>query len=99
MRLSDENQEDVQETRDLLESVALLEKVAASREAKAEKIMDSLANRGVTPDQMAEDLDISHQSTEMLLGRDEPKPPHERVGVSEQSIERLDPQVDRSEAV
>lgn len=93
--MSDENQrEEVQEARDLLESVALLEKVAASREAKAEKIMDSLANRGMTPDEIAEDLDISHQSTEAMLERDKPKPPHERVGISEQSIEKLDPEVE-----
>jgi hypothetical protein len=98
--LSDENQrEKVQEARDLLESVALLEKVAASREAKAEKIMDSLSSGGMTPEQMADDLDISDQSTDALLARDEPKPPHERVGVSEQSIEKLDPQIERSEAV
>jgi hypothetical protein len=98
--LPDENQrEQVQEARDLLESVALLEKVAASREAKAEKIMDSLESGGMSPEQMAEDLDISNQSTETLLARDEPKPPHERAGISDQSIEKLDPQIERSEAV
>lgn len=91
--MSDEDRrEEIQEVRDLLESVALLEKVAASREAKAEKLMDSLASEGMTPDQMAEELDISDQSVEALLERDEPKPPHERVGVSEQSIEKLSPQ-------
>ncbi|MEX2552786.1 MAG: hypothetical protein WD627_07300 [Actinomycetota bacterium] len=91
--MSEENKrEEVQEARDLLESVALLEKVAASREAKAEKLMDSLESDGMTPDQMAEELDISDQSVEALLERDEPKPPHERVGVSERSIEKLSPQ-------
>lgn len=98
--MPDENERDqVQEARDLLESVALLEKVAVSREAKAEKIMDSLSSEGMTPEQMADDLDISDQSTETLLARDEPKPPHERVGISEESIEKLDPQIERSEAV
>jgi hypothetical protein len=91
--LSDESQrEDVQEARDLLENVVLLEKVAVNREAKAEELMDSLASEGMTPDQMAEELDISDQSVEALLERDEPKAPHERVGVSEQSIEKLSPQ-------
>ena len=88
----EDRREDLQEARDLLESVALLEKVAANREAKAEKLMDSLASKGMTPDQMAEELDISDQSVEALLERDEPKPPHERVDVSEQSIEKLSPQ-------
>ena len=88
----EDRREDVQEARDLLESVALLEKVAANREAKAEKLMDSLASKGMTPDQMAEELDISDQSVEALLERDEPKPPHERVDVSEQTIEKLSPQ-------
>ena len=98
--MSDESRrEDVQEARDLLESVVLLEKVAVNREAKAEKIMDTLASEGMTPDQMADDLDISNQSVEALLERDEPKAPHERVGVSKQSIEKLDPEADRSEAV
>ena len=98
--MSDENQrEEVQEARELLESVALLEKVAAGREAKAEKIMDSLAGEGMAPGQMADDLDISHESVENLLERDEPKPPHERAGISEESIEKLDPEADRSEAV
>jgi hypothetical protein len=91
--LTDEDQQEVQEARALLESVALLEKVAASREGKAEKIMDSLESRGMRPDQMAEDLNISRKSTDALLGREEPKPPHERVGVSEESIEKLEPQV------
>lgn len=98
--MSDENQrEEIGEARDLLESVALLEKVAASRESKAEKLMDSLASDGMAPDQMADELDISDQSVEALLGRDEPKPPHERVGISEESIEKLDPEADRSKAV
>ena len=88
----EDRREDVQEARDLLESVALLEKVAATREAKAEKLMDSLASEGMTPDQMAEELDISDRSVEALLERDEPKAPHDRVGVSEQSIEKLSPQ-------
>lgn len=77
--------------RSLLESVTLLETVAAEREAKAGNLVESLNDDGLQPEELADRLDISGQSVEMLLKRDEPKPPHERIGISEESVEKLDP--------
>jgi predicted RNA-binding protein with PIN domain len=89
--LSQESQEhQIGEARTLLESMALLEKVAAAREARAEKVISSLASRGMSASELAGELDISRESVEVLLERETPKPPHERAGISQESIERLD---------
>ena len=99
--MSDREQpQEVDEARALLESVALLEKVAANREAKAADIMSSLAERGMSSDEQAEQLDISKRSAATILGREAPKPPHQRVGVSDETMEKLDPlATDEPEAV
>jgi ribosome-binding protein aMBF1 (putative translation factor) len=90
--LSDRNQpQEVDEARALLESVALLEKVAANREAKAEQIMRTLADRGVSSADLAEKLEISKESAVTMLAREAPKPPHQRAGVSEETMDKLDP--------
>ena len=95
-----DHEDEVDEARSLLESVALLEKVAANREAKAQSIMGSLAESGMSAGEIADELDISDQSARAMLGRTTPKPPHERAGVSEETIEKLDSVApDTSEAV
>lgn len=86
-----EEDKQVDEARTLLESVVLLETVAVEREAKAEVIVESLANEGLGAAEVAERLDIPDAAVQTMLDREQPKPPHERMGVSEETVERLDP--------
>lgn len=81
----------VDEARTLLESVVLLETVAVEREAKADDIVESLADDGMEPSKVAERLDIPDAAVRTMLDRDQPNPPHARMGVSEETVERLDP--------
>jgi hypothetical protein len=81
----------VDEARTLLESVVLLETVAVEREAKAEGIVESLTDKGMEPEEVAERLDIPDAAVQTMLERDRPNPPHERMGVSEETVVRLDP--------
>jgi hypothetical protein len=81
----------VDEARTLLESVVLLETVAVEREAKAEGIVESLTNEGMEAAEVAERLDIPDAAVQTMLDREQPNPPHERMGVSEETVERLDP--------
>lgn len=92
MRLSKvEEDKQVDEARTLLESVVLLETVAVEREAKAESIVESLANEGMGAAEVAERLDIPDAAVQIMLEREQPNPPHARMGVSEETVERLDP--------
>lgn len=86
----------VQQARKLLESITLLETVAAEREVKVKELLAFLATHGMSAEQLAGNLDVSVESVQKVLDRDAPKPPHERVGLSEESIEELDPLKDRS---
>lgn len=86
-----DHEKKLEDARSLLESVTLLEVVAAEREAKAGSLMESLVDDGLQPEEVAERLDISERSVETMLSRDEPKPPHERIGISQESIDNLDP--------
>lgn len=86
-----EEEKQVDEARTLLESVVLLETVAVEREAKADGIVESLANKGMDADEVAEKLDIPDNAVRTMLDRDQPNPPHERMGVSEETVQRLDP--------
>lgn len=81
----------VDQARILLESVVLLETVAVEREARADNIVESLTDQGMEPEEVAEKLDIPDAAVHTMLNRDQPKPPHERMGVSEETVERLDP--------
>ncbi|MGH2718728.1 MAG: hypothetical protein ACRDJU_09130 [Actinomycetota bacterium] len=82
---------DLSQARSLLESIALLETVASDREARVESLLTYLSDRGMTPGELARKLDISEDSVQLLLDRDEPLPPHERMGISEKSVEKLSP--------
>jgi 2-keto-3-deoxy-6-phosphogluconate aldolase len=86
-----DHEKKLEDARSLLESVTLLEVVAAEREAKAGSLMESLVDDGLQPEEVAERLDISERSVETILNQDEPKPPHERIGISQESIDNLDP--------
>lgn len=86
-----ETEKKVDEARTLLESVVLLETVAVEREAKAEGIVESLTDAGMDPDEVAEKLDIPDAAVQTMLDREHPNQPHERMGVSEETVERLDP--------
>lgn len=90
MSVRDDKQE-LEHVRSLLESMALLETVAMQREANAEEVLGFLASHGMTSEDLAKRLDISEQSVRALLEREKPKPPHERVGISEESIDKLTP--------
>lgn len=81
----------VDEARTLLESVVLLETVAVEREAKAENIVESLTDEGMDAAEVAQRLDIPDAAIQTMLERDQPKPPHERMGVTPETVERLDP--------
>lgn len=86
-----DHEKKIEDARSLLESVTLLETVAAEREAKAGNLMESLNDDGLQPEELADRLDVSGRSVELLLKRDEPKPPHDRIGISEETVEKLDP--------
>jgi hypothetical protein len=86
-----DHEKKIENARSLLESVTLLEIVAAEREAKAGNLVESLVDDGLRPEEVAERLEVSEQSVEAILGRDDPKPPHERIGISEETVEKLDP--------
>ena len=86
-----EAEKKVDEARNLLESVVLLETVAVERESKAENIVESLTDDGMKPEEVAERLDIPDAAVHTMLERDQPKLPHERMGVSEETVARLDP--------
>lgn len=86
-----ETEKKVDEARNLLESVVLLETVAVEREAKAENIVESLTDEGMLPEEVAEKLDIPDAAVHTMLQRDQPNLPHVRMGVSEETVERLDP--------
>jgi hypothetical protein len=81
----------VDEARTLLESVVLLETVAVEREAKAEGIVESLTDGGMNPEEVADRLDIPDAAVQTMLDREQPNQPHERMGVSEETVVRLDP--------
>jgi hypothetical protein len=81
----------VDEARTLLESVVLLETVAVEREGKADDIVESLTDEGMEPAEVAEKLDIPAGAVQTMLDREHPNPPHARMGVSEETVERLDP--------
>lgn len=74
--------------RNLLESVVLLETVAEKRQDEAEEIVKSLELE-LDPEETAERLDIPEADVEAMLDREEPNPPHKRMEVSEESVERL----------
>jgi hypothetical protein len=82
-------QDELAHLRSLLESVALLETVAARREGRIEEILGFLRSHGMTVEDLAGKLGVSLQSIRALLGRDEPKPPHERIGISQKSVSEL----------
>lgn len=84
-------EDDLRQVRSLLESITLLETVASDREARVESLLTYLNDRGLTASELARKLDISEDSVNNLLDRDQPKPPHERMGISLESAEKLDP--------
>lgn len=84
-------EDDLRQVRSLLESITLLETVASDREARVESLLTYLNDRGLTARELARKLDISEDSVKNLLDRDQPKPPHERMGISAESVEKLDP--------
>lgn len=86
-----DDRKELEHVRSLLESMALLETVAAQREASVEEVLGFLASHGMTSGELAERLDISEESIRVLLERDELKPPYERIGISEKSVENLAP--------
>lgn len=86
-----DHEEQLDEARSLLENVALLETVAAEREAKVTEILENLSEEGIPAGEIARRMDISEQSAEALIEREEPAAPHERAGISEETIERLAP--------
>lgn len=85
----DDHVGEVEQARALLESVALLETVAAERQKKAEQILGYLSSDGMKSGEMADRLDLSDTSVHRLLNEEDPKAPHERMGVSENSAENL----------
>ena len=89
--MGEQAQVDLDHVRSLLESITLLENVAAKREGKVEEILGFLRSQGLSAEELADRLDVSRESIRTLLARDEPKPVHERMGVSETTVESLDP--------
>ncbi|HEX2054460.1 MAG TPA: hypothetical protein VHJ78_12140 [Actinomycetota bacterium] len=86
-----DHEERLDEARLLLENVALLETVAAEREARAEELMASLEAEGLAVSEIAKRMDISEGSAAALLSNGEPMPAHDRMGISEETMDKLAP--------
>jgi orotate phosphoribosyltransferase-like protein len=87
--VTDDRHQELEHVRLQLESIALLETAAARREGRVEEIMGFLESHGMTVDDLANELEISKESVRELLHREELKQPHERIGISETSVDSL----------
>jgi hypothetical protein len=80
----------ISELREDLERLVLLEQVAASRQEAIEKRLVEAVEAGIAPEQLRNELDLSKSSISKLLALDAPDLA-ERLGISQESVEKLQP--------
>jgi hypothetical protein len=79
----------IDDLRDDLEKLVLIEEVAERRQEIVEKrIAEALDGGRITPEQLRSELGLSTESLDRLVDEDPPSVP-ERLGVSEQTAENL----------
>jgi hypothetical protein len=80
----------ISELREDLERLVLLEQVAASRQVAIEQRLVQAVEAGITPEQLRSELDLSKSSVSKLLALDSPDLA-ERLGISQETVEKLQP--------
>jgi len=83
-----EPRSDIDDLREDLEKLVLIEEVAERRQEVVEKRIAEALEGGITPDQLRTELGLSTESLDRLVDEDPPSVP-ERLGVSEQTAEDL----------
>ena len=78
----------IDDLRDDLEKLVLIEEVAERRQEIVEKRIAEALDGGITPEQLRSELGLSTESLDRLVDEDPPSVP-ERLGVSEQTAENL----------
>jgi hypothetical protein len=79
---------DVDDLREDLEKLVMIEEVAERRQEIIEKRLAKALDGGITPDQLRSGLGLSKESLNRLVDEDAPSVP-ERLGVSAQTAENL----------
>lgn len=79
---------DVDDLREDLEKLVLIEEVAERRQEIVEKRIAETLDGGIPPEQLRSELGLSTESLDRLVDEDPPSVP-ERLGASEQTAENL----------
>jgi hypothetical protein len=83
-----ETRTDINDLRQDLERLVLIEEVAERRQEIVEKRISEVLDGGTTPERLRSELGLSTESLDRLVDEDPPTVP-ERLGVSEQTAENL----------
>lgn len=83
-----ETRTDIDDLREDLEKLVLIEEVAERRQEIVEKRIAEALDGGTTPEQLRSELGLSTESLDRLVDEDPPTVP-ERLGVSEETAENL----------
>jgi DNA-binding XRE family transcriptional regulator len=86
--MTGERAADLEELRQEIEKLILLEQVAERRQQLIEERLDRAIEQGMTAEQVRSELSLSKESIEKLLNQDPPRLA-ERLGISKQTVENL----------
>jgi biotin operon repressor len=86
--MTGERAADLDDLRQEIEKLILLEQVAERRQQLIEERLDRAIEEGMTADRIRSELGLSKESIEKLLKQDPPKLA-ERLGISKQTVENL----------
>jgi hypothetical protein len=86
--MAGERAADLDELRQEIEKLILLEQVAERRQQLIEERLDRAIEQGMTAEQVRSELSLSKESIEKLLNQDPPRLA-ERLGISTQTVENL----------
>jgi hypothetical protein len=80
----------IDELREDIEKLVLLEEVAERRQRMIEERIDRALETGMTPERIREELHLSKESLRRLVEKDPPELA-ERLGISQETAENLRP--------
>jgi biotin operon repressor len=86
--MTGERAADLDDLRQEIEKLILLEQVAERRQQLIEERLDRAIEEGMTADRIRSELGLSKESIEKLLNQDPPRLA-ERLGISKQTVENL----------
>jgi biotin operon repressor len=86
--MTGERAADLDDLRQEIEKLILLEQVAERRQQLIEERLDRAIEKGMTADRIRSELGLSKESIEKLLNQDPPRLA-ERLGISKQTVENL----------